>query len=149
MPTIWWGRQNAAPLKFDPKPSEAAFSAVFRTSTNGNRKYLTSDVMSVWLLTADQIGMCDRVKFGDSRLNRDRIIRLVADISCFTPLPAIFNYSLQPTGNIHVISGRYMRLTLPFSSTFNCFIVLFKFLILLVCSFIAAFQPLVAATSIK
>ena len=24
-PTNWWGRQNAAPLKFDPKPSEAAF----------------------------------------------------------------------------------------------------------------------------
>ena len=31
MPTNWWewDRQNAAPLKFDPKPSEAAFSAVF------------------------------------------------------------------------------------------------------------------------
>ena len=27
MPTNWWGRQNAALLKFDPKPSEAAFSA--------------------------------------------------------------------------------------------------------------------------
>ena len=22
MPTIWWGRQNAAPLKFEPKPSD-------------------------------------------------------------------------------------------------------------------------------
>ena len=32
MPTNWWGRQNAAPLKFDPKPSEVAFSASFRTS---------------------------------------------------------------------------------------------------------------------
>ena len=29
MPTNWWGRQNAAGLKFDPKPSEAAFLAVF------------------------------------------------------------------------------------------------------------------------
>ena len=38
MPTNWWGRQNAAPLKFDPKPSEAAFSAVFRTSVNADRK---------------------------------------------------------------------------------------------------------------
>ena len=27
--TNCWGRQNAAPLKFDPKPSETAFSAVF------------------------------------------------------------------------------------------------------------------------
>ena len=25
-PTNWWCRQNAAALKFDPKPSEAAFS---------------------------------------------------------------------------------------------------------------------------
>ena len=24
-----WARQNAAPLKFDPKPSEVAFSEVF------------------------------------------------------------------------------------------------------------------------
>ena len=30
MPTICWGRQNAAPLKFESKPSEAAFSATFK-----------------------------------------------------------------------------------------------------------------------
>ena len=28
-PTNWWGRHNAAPLKFDSKQSEAAFSTVF------------------------------------------------------------------------------------------------------------------------
>ena len=28
-PTNWWGRQNAVPLKFDSKQSEAAFSTVF------------------------------------------------------------------------------------------------------------------------
>ena len=28
-PTNCWGRKNVAPLKFDCKPSEAAFSAVF------------------------------------------------------------------------------------------------------------------------
>ena len=28
-PTNWWGRQNAAPLKFDSNQSEAAFSTVF------------------------------------------------------------------------------------------------------------------------
>ena len=27
--TKWWGRQNTAPLKFELKPSEATFSAVF------------------------------------------------------------------------------------------------------------------------
>ena len=38
MLTNWWDRQNAATLKFDPKPSEAAFSAVFRNSINADRK---------------------------------------------------------------------------------------------------------------
>ena len=28
-PTNWWGRQNATPLKFDPKLLEAAFSKYF------------------------------------------------------------------------------------------------------------------------
>ena len=37
-PTNWLGRQNAAPLKFDPKPSETAFSAVFRTLINADWK---------------------------------------------------------------------------------------------------------------
>ena len=37
-PINWWGRQNAAPLKFDLKPLEAAFSAVFRTSINADWK---------------------------------------------------------------------------------------------------------------
>ena len=38
MLTNWWDRQNAAPLKFDPLPSEAAFSTVFRTSINADWK---------------------------------------------------------------------------------------------------------------
>ena len=25
-PVNWWGKQNATPLKFDPKPSDTAFS---------------------------------------------------------------------------------------------------------------------------
>ena len=32
------GRQNATPLKFDRKPSEAAFSAILRTSINADLK---------------------------------------------------------------------------------------------------------------
>ena len=36
-PPNGWASQNAAPLKFDPKPSEAAFSPVFfRTPINAN-----------------------------------------------------------------------------------------------------------------
>ena len=38
MPTNWCGRENAATLKFDIKPSEATFSAVFGTSVNANWK---------------------------------------------------------------------------------------------------------------
>ena len=38
MSTNWWDRQNDVPLKFDPKPSEAPFSAVFGTSINADRK---------------------------------------------------------------------------------------------------------------
>ena len=37
-------KQNAAPLKFDPKPSEVALSAVFRTSIN-ERSEVAGDVM--------------------------------------------------------------------------------------------------------
>ena len=29
MPTNWWGRQNAAPIKFDSEPSETAFYGFF------------------------------------------------------------------------------------------------------------------------
>ena len=42
MPINWWGRQNAAPRKLDPQPSEAAFSAVLRTC----RSEVAGDVIS-------------------------------------------------------------------------------------------------------
>ena len=48
MPTNWCGRQNATPLKFDQKQSEAAFSPVLRTSTNADRKKLVTSY-PVWL----------------------------------------------------------------------------------------------------
>ena len=37
-----WVSQNAVPLKFDPKPLEAAFSAVFRTVITADRKKLVT-----------------------------------------------------------------------------------------------------------
>ena len=43
-PTNWWGRQNAAPQKFDRKPSEAAFWTVFL-----NVHKCVADVTSAWL----------------------------------------------------------------------------------------------------
>ena len=46
MSTMWWGTQNAAPLKLDPKPSEAAFSAVFLKFDNKYRSEIAGDVIS-------------------------------------------------------------------------------------------------------
>ena len=58
------GRQNAAALEFDPKPSEAAFSTVFFRCSF--RPEVVSDVISG---TVDQdVGMDVRANFGNSRL---------------------------------------------------------------------------------
>ena len=60
-PAIGWaGRQNATP--FDPKPSEAAFSTVFR---NNFRPEVDSDVISGEAV--DSISMDVRIKLDDSR----------------------------------------------------------------------------------
>ena len=45
-PPIDWARQNAVPLKLDPKPSTAAFSVVFFNSDDC-RLEVASDVTSV------------------------------------------------------------------------------------------------------
>ena len=53
-PTNWWGRQNnTASLKFDPKPLEAAFSAVFFSIFDLCRSEVADHVIS---------GVDDRVK---------------------------------------------------------------------------------------
>ena len=44
-PAYWWGKQNAARLKFDPKPSEAIFSAVF-SHFDKCRSEVAGDVIS-------------------------------------------------------------------------------------------------------
>ena len=65
MATNWWGRQNATPIKFDPKPSQAVFSAVLITSINADRKQLaTSSGRFVGSIVPD-----NTVKFGDPHLN--------------------------------------------------------------------------------
>ena len=69
--TNWWGRQNAAPLKFDPKPSEATFSGVIWNCDKCQPKLADNVISSV---PVDSVGMDDRVKFGDSMLNRGLII---------------------------------------------------------------------------
>ena len=44
-PTNWWGRKNAAPLKFDPKSSEAEFS-VFFSNFDKYQPEVAGDVIS-------------------------------------------------------------------------------------------------------
>ena len=73
-PPIGWARQNAAPLKFDQKSSEAAFSVVF--SNFG--KCWPEVARDVTGAVVDRVGLEVRVKFGDCRLNNGRIIRLFA-----------------------------------------------------------------------
>ena len=60
------GSQNAAPLKFDPKPSEAAFSAIF-SNFDKCRPKAAGDVVSG--AAVDYVGMHVRAKSGDFRLN--------------------------------------------------------------------------------
>ena len=57
--------------KFHPKQSEAAFSTIFQ---NNFRLEVVSDVISG--VVVDPTDMKVRVKFGDSRSNRSRDIRL-------------------------------------------------------------------------
>ena len=71
-PPIGWARQNAAPLKFDPKPSNAAFLGLF--SDERCRSEVTGDVISG--MAIGEAGMDIRAKFGDSELNVGQIIRV-------------------------------------------------------------------------
>ena len=71
MPTNWWGRINATPLKFYRKPSEAAFSTV-SSNFDKCRPEVADDVISSEAV--DYVGMDVCEKFGDSILNIGRII---------------------------------------------------------------------------
>ena len=61
------GKQNTAPLTFDPKLSEAAFSAVF-LNFDLYRPDVTDDVVTG--VAVEQVGMDVRGKFCDSRSNK-------------------------------------------------------------------------------
>ena len=88
--------ENDARLKFDPKPLEAAFSAVFRTFGRCRPK-AAGGVMSG--VAVQQVGLDVRVQYGASKLNSGRIISLFAGRTRFTHFYAVFNCILQPTGN--------------------------------------------------
>ena len=74
-----WLGKNAAPLEFDSNPSETAFPAFF--SRHNCRLEVVGDAIS-GVVVVDQVGVDIRVKFGDSRLNRGPIIRLVTGWIC-------------------------------------------------------------------
>ena len=80
-PSNWF---SAAPLIFDPRPSEAEFSAVFRTLiTAGCRLEVAGDVKSG--ATFDFVADVP-AKLGDSRSNSGRIIRLFVQPDSFCAL---------------------------------------------------------------
>ena len=80
----------------DPKPSEAAFAAVF-WNFDKYRPEVADDVISS--THVEYVCMDVQVKFGDVTLNMGLIVRLVAGCSGFTYLYAVFNCRLQPTGS--------------------------------------------------
>ena len=69
--TNWWGRQNAVPLKFDPKPSRGDIFSRF-SNFDKSRLEVAGDVISGTLMGPDVPDK--RVKFGDLRLNHSREI---------------------------------------------------------------------------
>ena len=92
----WLGRQNAAPLKFDPKLSDTAFSAVF-SNFDKCRQEVADDV--IFCAVEGDVGMDVSVKVLDSTLNSGRIIRLIADRTRFAHFCAVVNCILEPTGS--------------------------------------------------
>ena len=67
MPTNWRSRQNAAPLKFDLKLSEAASSDVL-WNFDKCRPEVADDVISG--VPMESVGTDDQVKFGDSSVKQ-------------------------------------------------------------------------------
>ena len=66
-PVKFAGRSNRSLEKCHPKPSEAAFSTIIKTSITADRKKPVILGMVIQYVGKD---VC--VKFGDSRLNRSR-----------------------------------------------------------------------------
>ena len=62
----WWGRQNAAPLKFDSKTSEAAFFGRF-SKFDKCQSAIAGEVKSSVVI--DWVGRGVRVTCGRSELN--------------------------------------------------------------------------------
>ena len=85
---------NKKPTNWLSQAWETAFSAVFRDNC---RPEEADDVISG--VVVDCVGMDARAKFGDSRLNFSRIIRLFACGTRFTHFYVLFNCIFQPTGS--------------------------------------------------
>ena len=98
-PTNWWGRQNAAPLKFDRR--QAAFSAVF-SNFEKCRPDAADDPMSG--LAAEYVGLDVLVKFGDSMLNTFRPHPFYPRLYSIY----LFTFCTRPEPASDVISSRFV-----------------------------------------
>ena len=85
-------------IKFGDGPLTAggSFSTVI-SNFSECRPDVAGDVRSG--MTIESVGMDVRAKFGDSRLNGGRIIRLFVRPDPFTHFCGVFSCILQPTGN--------------------------------------------------
>ena len=84
------GQAKRRTTKFDPKLTEAAFSRLFccRVSNIGKRRSeVVDDVISA--VAVDWVGVDVPVKFGDSMLNSDRIMRLFVGRTSFSDFCAV------------------------------------------------------------
>ena len=73
-PPIGRAKQNAAPLKLKPKPSEVAFSVIFQTFHKCRPEVAGNVISSVAI---DYVGVDVRAKFSDSRSKRSWHIRAI------------------------------------------------------------------------
>ena len=108
-PPTGWARQNAAPLKFDPQPSEAAFLATFRTVKLENcRPEVSGDVISG--VSVDNVDKDVHVNFCDSTTRTGQIITLLAGQIHYMHFCAVFNVFFRgPEAGSDVISDRFGR----------------------------------------
>ena len=108
----WWGRKNAAPLKFFPNRRRRYFRPFFSNFDKyrlevGAADDVISGVTVYWVGVNARVKLCDSTFWG-------RTVRLIAGWSHFTHSHAdLIAVCSRAEVASHVISGRCMWLTIP------------------------------------
>ena len=108
------GQEIAAPLKFDPKHLEAAFSTVL-TNFDKCRSEVAGDIISS--VAVYYVGRDVRATFGEPRLNSGRIILLffllARPVLRITFVQYLIAFCSQPEATSDVISGVFVGSVIP------------------------------------